>query len=323
MIIRTIALGLILLAANTAIAQQLKGLILTSPGVYHNYEYQNRVIAEALASRVDVQFDVSLAELDRWKNTDFSEGYDVLIYNICMADDTNPELIANMRRQTEELGVPAMVLHCTMHSFRTTDLWWPFYGLQTKAHERLKAMTMEPANKHPILQGVPEQWTLAEDELYINLQLGEVLELQTSPGEDGAAHVITWLKAAAGTPVFGTTLGHADQTLEDPVYQRLLSNALLYITGNLSADGTPEPGALASNEGQPAIDQFSAADGIRYLGAEGKDCVMKEFAWAVGPCYLGCYLNPLVWGDEAEACRVECQKDLPSPEEATRACMPE
>ena len=125
-------------SSQASIKPPLKVLILTSPGVYHNYEQQTQALAYGIAEHVNVRFDVSLAELERWKTTDFAQGYDALIYNLCMADNQDNALIANLRRQTEQLGVPALVIHCTMHSFRETNLWWPMFGLQTKAHESLR-----------------------------------------------------------------------------------------------------------------------------------------------------------------------------------------
>ncbi len=148
-------------------AQPLRALILTSPGVYHNYEQQTQDLGHGIAEYANVRFDVSLAELERWKTTDFSAGYDVLIYNICMADNQDSALIANLRRQTEQLGVPALVIHCAMHSFRETDLWWPMFGLQTKAHEELRPLPQLHQAQHPILNGIPADWTVASDELYM------------------------------------------------------------------------------------------------------------------------------------------------------------
>ena len=298
----------------------LKALILTSPGVYHNYQQQTRDLAYGIAAHANVRFDVSLAELERWKTTDFAEGYDVLIYNICMADNTDAALIANLRRQTEELGVPAVVIHCTMHSFRNTDLWWPMLGLQTRAHEPLRALPQVRQGTHPILTGLPDAWRVAEDELYINLQFqGE--PLLGSVGEDGATHVTAWL-APGVTPVFGTTLGHSPETLKDDAFHRLIANAVLFVTGKLALDGQPQPGMEPGGDGMDIFDNFSAPEGVRFLGEAGKDCAMRKLAVAAAPCYTGCILNPLKWGEAARACKEACNAQLPPSDELIKACMP-
>lgn len=300
----------------------LKILILTSPGVYHNYETQTQALADGVAKRIHTEVDVSLAELERWKNTDFSEGYDVLIYNICMADNQEKALIANLRRQTEELGVPALVIHCAMHSFRGTNLWWPMFGLQTKAHESLRPLTQIQTAPHPILHGIPKQWTVANDELYINLQF-EGLALLTVTGQDQKPHVTAWLAYQGATPIFGTTLGHSDETLNDPAFQRLIANAVLFVTDNLSDQGTaPDILDPISDTGNTII-TVSAPEDTVFLGELGKDCAYRQLAVAAGPCYLGCILNPLQWGEATQTCKRSCERKLPSSDEIISICSPE
>lgn len=299
----------------------LRALILTSPGVYHNYEQQTQDIGRGIVERANVRFDVSLAEPDRWRTTDFSLGYDVLIYNICMANNQDAALIANMRRQTEELGVPAVFIHCTMHSFRETDLWWPLLGLQSKAHEPLRPLRQIQDGTHPILTGIPEDWVLPEDELYINLDfIGQ--RLLSTVGEDGEAHTTAWIAYHGLTPVFGTTLGHSEETMKNTAFHQLLANAVLFVTGNLTADGQPTPGMGPMGDGMDIFGNFSAPEGVKFLGREGKDCVYRKLAIAAAPCYLRCIVNPLEWGEETRACKASCEADLPGPDELIQACMP-
>ncbi len=318
------ALGVLVLLSNGSFcmaAQPLRALILTSPGVYHNYEQQTQQLAHAIAERANVRFDVSLAELERWKTTDFSTGYDVLIYNICMADNQDAALIANLRRQTEQLGVPALVIHCTMHSFRETDLWWPMFGLQTKAHEEERPLPQIQKEQHPILKGIPTDWTVASDELYINLQF-TAQPLLSSVGEDGKSHTTAWLAYHGRTPIFGTTLGHSDDTMQDPAFQRLIANAVLFVTGNLSPDGTPRAGLVPAGAGMDIFGTFSAPAGVKFLGKEGKDCAFRKLAIAAGPCYVGCILNPFAWGEATRACKKACETDLPTSDALIEACTP-
>ncbi|NQX88871.1 MAG: ThuA domain-containing protein [Halioglobus sp.] len=300
-------------------AAPLRALIVTTQGVYHNYQEQTWILVHRISEHANVRFDVSLAELDRWKSADYAQGYDVLIYNFCLADSTDSALIANMRRQTEQLGVPAVVVHCSLHSFRDTPLWWPMLGLHTKAHAPLGAMTMTKSEPHPITQGMPQDWTLAADELYINLSF-EGKPLLTSLGADGKDHVTAWLSYPGGTPVFGTTLGHSTDTINDPFYQLMLARALLYVTGNLREDGTPRVGMDGSSDGMDVIERLSAPQGITFLGEEGHDCAFRELAVAAAPCYIGCIFNPFQWNAETRACKKSCEADLPKTDELIRRC---
>jgi len=303
-------LGLLLLIPWPASAG-LRGLILTSPGVFHDYAFQSQAIAQAIAARSGMRFDVSLSEHQRWETTEFSRGYDVLIYNICMANNRNEKLIANLRRQTEELGVPAVVIHCSLHSFRDTNSWWPFVGLRTRSHEPLRPMEQRRVGEHPVLDGIPADWRIADDELYINLAF-DAQPLLTSRGEKGATHVTAWLKMHGESAVFGTTLGHTRTTLEDPAFQQLLANAVLYLTG--------QSGQFSSGRPQDAIDKVSAAPGVEYLSPEGVDCALSKLRGAVAPCYIGCVLHPLLWGEQAVTCKEHCVADAPSTDELAAIC---
>jgi len=42
--------------------------------------------------------------------------------------------------------------------------------------------------------------------------------------------------------VFGTTLGHHNETMIEPVYLDLVARGLLWATGHLDDSGKPEPG---------------------------------------------------------------------------------
>jgi len=314
-----LALSATLSTTTAAAGRPLHALIITSPGVFHDYRQQTWILAHRIAEHVNVRFDVSLAELERWKSTDYAEGYDVVIYNFCMADNRDSALIANMRRQTEQLGVPALLIHCSMHSFRDTDLWWPMLGLKTKAHEPVRPLRQIRKASHPILAGLPDNWTLEADELYINLAF-DGQPLLSAVGEDGAENVTAWLAYPGGTPVFGTTLGHSEETIRNPPFQRMLANALLFVTGNLNDDGTPARGLEGDRDGMDIFESFSAPVGVKFLGEEGKDCAYRQMAFAIAPCYLGCILNPFEWGEETRFCKQSCESNLPSPDALIARC---
>lgn len=308
--------------AHANAAEPLRALLLTTPGVYHDYESQTEVLTTALAQRMQITFDVSLSEEARWRDGDFARDYDVIIYNICMADIKDAALIGNLRRQTEAVGVPAVAIHCTMHSFRDTELWWPFLGLKTRHHDPLGEMRIRQVNEHPVLSGIRDKWTLPEDELYINLAFGGE-PLLTATGQDGQEHTVAWLQGAGSTTLFGTTLGHSDDAIANPVFQQLIANAVLFVTGNLDEQGKINPAVAPSGSPGKVINSFSAPPGVGYLGENGIDCVYRQFAIALGPCYVGCILNPFVWGEQADTCRRGCEQKLPSTDEAIRQCMPD
>lgn len=196
------------------------------------------------------------------------------------------------------------------------------FGLQTKAHEALRPLTQIQTVPHPILNGIPNDWTVANDELYINNQF-EAQTLLSAIGEDTKPHTTAWLAYQGTTPIFGTTLGHSDETLDDPAFGRLIANALLFVTGNLSDQGTAPDLLDPVSDRINIIDTVSAPKGVVFLGETGKDCAFRQLAIAAGPCYLGCILNPLEWGEATQTCKRSCERKLPASDEIISLCAPE
>ena len=60
-----------------------------------------------------------------------------------------------------------------------------------------------------------------------------------------------------------------------------------------------------------------------FLGEDGQDCAFREMSLAIGPCYLGCILNPFEWGADTEACKKDCESGLPGSDELIGRCLPE
>lgn len=95
------------------------------PGRYHDYTFQRKKFTE-LADAKGWNLKVLSGTHDEVEHklaTDkkFAEGSDVIVYNMCMAHCGNPEVPYNIMQQTEKYGVPAMLIHCSLHSF------WPTF----------------------------------------------------------------------------------------------------------------------------------------------------------------------------------------------------
>lgn len=94
------------------------------PGKWHDYTPQKEAfIALAEKENWDLtvitgtqkEVEAKLAETEN-----FAEGQDVVIYNICMAHCQNMDVPYNIIQQTEKHKVPALLVHCTLHSFWET-----------------------------------------------------------------------------------------------------------------------------------------------------------------------------------------------------------
>jgi type 1 glutamine amidotransferase len=94
------------------------------------------------------------------------------------------------------------------------------------------------------MKGFPKEWLDAKDELYMNEKLWENFKpLATSYGEDTQKdHHVIWTNEYGKAKVFGTTLGHGNSTMQDPVYLDLVTRGLLWACGKLDEQGKPLPG---------------------------------------------------------------------------------
>ena len=117
--------------------------------------------------------------IETMKRDGFAHGYDVIVYNLCLADKDDLQMIDNAISQTRDLGVPALLMHCTMHSFQKTSPhqgWWNrwrlsrlerrweadngnapfpywgrFTGVDTLRHDWARSLEMRKAGLHPIV----------------------------------------------------------------------------------------------------------------------------------------------------------------------------
>ena len=180
------------------------------PGRYHDYTYQRKQF-EKLAASKGWKLTVMSGSHDEVEqklatDKDFGAGSDVIVYNMCMAHCANPEVPHNIMQQTQKKGIPAILTHCSLHSFWPTfkekgenaihpgdahakvhtrkDLlaeWktshpgeafpaWPnFTGLASTSHSPqgfVKCTILDA--EHPSVSGVSDFTSVKGEELYYN-----------------------------------------------------------------------------------------------------------------------------------------------------------
>jgi type 1 glutamine amidotransferase len=244
-------------------AKPIKALLVIG-GCYHDYAKQKDILAKGIAARANV--DVTIAydpetKCDHlnpvYENPDWAKGFDVVIHDECSADVKDLQLI-NRILQPHRDGVPAVVLHCGMHSYRSegwpkSTPWFEFTGLQTTAHDAQKPIAITFVDKNsPITKGL-QDWTTINEEFYNNIT-GKVLDTASPVArgkqtvmKDGkevtSDNVCVWTNQYnKNTRVFATTLGHNNDTVADDRYLDLVTRGLLWATGHLGDDGKPAPG---------------------------------------------------------------------------------
>jgi uncharacterized protein len=250
------ALLLLALAATLHAQAPLKVLMVTG-GCCHDYEKQKLILAEGISARANVEFTIVHEEgpegkkdkthkISLYNNADWAKGYDVVLHNECFGAVTDVPFVERIAKAHFE-GVPAVMLHCSTHSYRAaaTDEWRKCLGQKSMSHEKNRDMKVENlAESHPIMKGFPKEWQNPKDELYKN----EVLYPSFTPlakayGEDTKKdHVMVWTNTYGKGKVFGTTAGHNNETMMDPQYLDLVSRGLLWACGKLGEDGKPLAG---------------------------------------------------------------------------------
>ena len=231
--------------------------LLVLGGCCHDYEKQKELITKGISERANVSWTIAY-DPDKgtkhlnpvYENPEWYKGFDVIVHDECESDVKGTDVISSILKPHKD-GVPAVLLHCAMHSFRgegypKTTAWFEFTGLHTNGHGPQVPIAVTYTDKeHAITKGL-EDWTTGNEELYNNMT-GKLLDTakelakgkQTIKQKDGSEKavetIVTWVNTYNGkTRVFGTTLGHNNATVGDPRYLNLITRGLLWSVDKLN-----------------------------------------------------------------------------------------
>ena len=227
----------------------LKVLLVTGGGA-HDYKSQAVILPEVMKARGD--FDVDVLGPD-WKTVSkklegkaWAEGYDLVVYNICGGG--SEELSQNIVRVHEEDGVPAVIIHGSLHSFHWAhgkdrskfegEAWLKLLGIVSASHGPKAPVTVKTVKSdHPVMKGIPAEWKIAKEELYNSNQ---VLPSATplAVGNNGTTQqpddqVCVWVNTCGKAKVFGISLGHYNDNMKDDNFGNLLVRGMLWSCGKL------------------------------------------------------------------------------------------
>lgn len=250
-------------------SEKLK-VLLVAGGCCHDYATQAKLLKEGIESRIPAEVTVVLSTntstettFEIYQKDDWAEGYDVVIHDECSANVTEKPYV-NRILAAHRKGVPAVNLHCAMHSYRWGDFrqpvelgadnagWYEMLGVQSTAHGPKKPIeVIRTDSQHPIMKGF-NNWTTIDEELYNNVRVyGGTTALvtgnQTVPpnkkelaenpnaAPTQASAVLAWTNEYGPnkTRIFSTSLGHQNETVADSRYMDLVARGLLWATGGL------------------------------------------------------------------------------------------
>ncbi len=222
----------------------LRALFVTG-GVFHDYDQLAPFLTTALSQIININFTV-LTDFDALQNQHFADGYDVIVYDLCLDDAKAAAL--NNAITVGRLGKPTVFIHCAVHSFRNTPQvreWENYVGLRSKFHDTFGPFATHKVDPvSPITKNFPADWKTTGDELYQTIERipGSTPLLTAKSPVDGRVHVVCWTHTYGLSRVFATTLGHDAATANSPAYIRLLASGLLWTVDKLRSDGQPAAG---------------------------------------------------------------------------------
>lgn len=244
-------------------AKPIKALLIAG-GCCHDYAEQHKIISKGIQERANVRVDVLWTPdqsvdppFDFFKDPDWAKGYDVVIHDECAAGNKDPQVIANILNTHKT--VPAVQLHCAMHSYRVKE-WAQHIGLLSTRHGPHVPLTVDIVDtEHPITKGM-KGWVTGKEELYNNAEVFDAhpLAMGTQKYNKGGKEVVdsaivAWVNTKHGAPSFSTSLGHYNEVVQSEEYLNLITRGALWACGKLD-----QPAYMTAYTGSNTITEIPA-----------------------------------------------------------------
>lgn len=218
--------------------------LLVAGGCCHEYTKQKKLLTEGISARANVVWSVvhegdgtTDHRMSIYNDPDWAKNYDVIVHDECFSDVKDAEFVRNILKPHRE-GLPAVNLHCAMHSYRVSfddfKEWFEFTGIDSRAHGPHEPINLfYEAKKHPITEGLTN-WSTGNEELYNALEVWKGVTPLLHGQQGSASNVVAWVNDYRGTRVFSTTVGHNSATVGDARYLDLVTRGLLWSVNKLN-----------------------------------------------------------------------------------------
>jgi len=221
----------------------IRALLVTGGG-WHDFEAQEKILTEGLSERLNVEWEIEFEagtdpahESARFSDPAWIDGFDVVIHNHSLSRVADHAQTASRIIQAHRrTGTPAVVIHGALHSFRHADDWHRFTGVVTTRHEGNRPFEVKNLKPdHPIMKACGPTWRTPGGELYI---IEEIQPTATGLAEAFGVdtkkdHVVIWTNRYDSVRVFGTSIGHHNETMASPTYLDLLARGVLWAVDQL------------------------------------------------------------------------------------------
>jgi len=261
------------IADDAAKKKPIRALLITG-GCCHDYAYQTKKLVEGSKKLANFEWTVlhdprrgTKGKIGLYEKEAWGSDFDVVVHNECFAGTSDPEYIRKITKVHRE-GLPAVVIHCAMHTYRAAkiDDWREFLGVMSRRHDhQARYPIRNVAPKHPVMAGFPKVWTSPKDELYVVQKVWpNAKPLSVGKSErDGKDHAAFWVNQYGDARVFGTTFGHGNATFEDKVFIETVTRGLLWATKKITPDGKPAPGFEPVRSAKPATKPSSKTESAK------------------------------------------------------------
>jgi hypothetical protein len=168
--------------------------------------------------------------LPLYENSNWTRGFEIVIHNECWA---NGNLPAQVAQNITNAAVPRMFFHCSLHSYRvmTNDAWRELIGITSRRHTRSHNILVKWADNDRITAGLPP-FVTPIDELYVVEKVwpgAKAIGTAVNAIDDGfqgpnETYPVVWTHEYGNrTRVFGTSLGHANETWGTNQFKELVT----------------------------------------------------------------------------------------------------
>ncbi len=226
----------VLVAQNTKPTR----ILLLVGGAYHDYDQLPPTMTAALRTKlsensVSSEFTIT-KDLAQLRKENLSK-YDALMLNVCEQTPVDSEERQGLLDAVRS-GMPLVALHCTFWSFQDWPEFKQVLGAFVPGHGHFGTFCLKTVRPDsPILKGVPSTFDLTDEPYIVNDRdpSVEVLvetckSVENRPGTEPEM----WTKTYGRGRIFAMTFGHDARAQNNPAYQTLLSNGLLWALGKVN-----------------------------------------------------------------------------------------
>lgn len=156
-----------ILTSSAAAPKPLR-VLLFAGGCCHDYAVQHLILKEGLEARAHIEVDAihssdrsTKATFAAYEKPDWANGYDAIVHDECSADVKDVAYVNNILA-AHRAGIPAVNLHCAMHSYRVGNisqpvvpgspdaLWFDLLGLQSTGHGPQEPIQLTTLARRPV-----------------------------------------------------------------------------------------------------------------------------------------------------------------------------